>query len=101
MKIQDNINLSGPATSEAGKSAATQAVRHSGHGSASRAHGSSDQVSLSDFAGQLSRSLDASASQRASRVNDLAAAYQSGSYNPDPAAVSKSMVASMLGADLR
>jgi hypothetical protein len=40
----------------------------------------------------LSRALHASASSRSARVDQLAAQYASGQYQPDPAEISKSMV---------
>ncbi len=99
MKIQDSANLSNlaPSTNTA-RTAGTESVRSSGGGAGtSGAQRSSDQVSLSDFASQISSHLEASAASREARVSQLAAAYQSGSYQPDLAAVSKSIVDSSMG----
>ncbi len=105
MKIQDSANLSNLAPStDLAKTAATQSVRSTTGGSgASQTQRTSDQVSLSDFASKISSQLDASAASRAERVSQLAAAYQSGSYQPDLSAVSKSIVDASVGsaAELR
>lgn len=97
MKIQDT-NIGGLAFPDAAKTGATQGVRPGGDTSrAAQANRSSDQVSLSDFASKISGQLDANAAQRAERVGRLAASYQAGTYNPDPAAVSRKIVEASIG----
>jgi hypothetical protein len=85
----DQRNLAGAA--EAGRARESQSIgRDSRPVSSSTSGGSgSDQVELSS----LSRALNAGAGARSTRVQQLAAQYQAGQYQPDPAEISKSMVA--------
>jgi anti-sigma28 factor (negative regulator of flagellin synthesis) len=83
-----NDGLSGAGASGASR---TQEVStpHSGHRtSSSHSSGGDDQVQISS----LSSSLAAHGSERASRVAQLAAAYQSGKYEVNSMDVSKAMV---------
>ena len=83
----DQRNLTGAA--EAGRASGSQSIGRDSRSVSSSSGGSgSDQVELSP----LSRALNASASSRSARVDQLAAQYASGSYQPDPAEISKSMV---------
>ena len=91
----DPRNLTGAAAAETGRAQESQSIGRSSRAGTGRTGGSgSDQVELSS----LSRALNASASSRSSRVDQLAALYQSGQYQPDPAATSKSMVSDALSA---
>jgi anti-sigma28 factor (negative regulator of flagellin synthesis) len=84
----DQRNLTGAA--ETGRAQGSQSIGRDGRSVSSSGSGGSgsDQVELSS----LSRALHASASARSSRVEQLAAQYKSGNYQPDPAEISKSMV---------
>jgi hypothetical protein len=53
-------------------------------------------VELSGALGRLSQTLSSFHSERASRVQALAAQYQSGKYRPDSHATSRAIVASAL-----
>jgi anti-sigma28 factor (negative regulator of flagellin synthesis) len=88
----DQRNLTGAA--EAGRAREMQSIGRDGRSisSANSGGSGSDQVELSS----LSRALHASANQRSARVEQLAAQYQGGEYQPDPAEISKSMVSEAL-----
>src|SRR5438105_2931085 len=75
----DQRNLTGTAA-ETGRARESQAVGRDGRAGTAASGGSgADQVELSG----LSRALQASASARSSRVEQLAGQYQSGQYQPD------------------
>jgi hypothetical protein len=61
---------------------------------------SGDRVEFSGTLGRLSRTISAYESARGSRVQALAAQYQSGNYRPDSAATSRGMLTEALGAAL-
>jgi anti-sigma28 factor (negative regulator of flagellin synthesis) len=89
----DQRNLTGAAAAETGKARESQSIGRDGRTESSRSGAAgSDQVDLSP----LSRALNASASSRSSRVEQLSAQYQAGQYQPDPADVGKSMVGDAL-----
>ena len=52
----------------------------------------SDRVELSQALGSLAKAMSAESASRASRVSALAAQYQSGAYQPNSHATSKSMI---------
>ena len=70
----------------------------SGKSSTKGADSSGDRVEFSGNLGRLSRTLSAYDTSRASRVQALAAQYQSGNYRPDSVAISRGMVSEALGA---
>jgi anti-sigma28 factor (negative regulator of flagellin synthesis) len=88
----DQRNLTGAA--ETGRARESQSVGRDGRSVSSTKSGSSgpDQVELSS----LSHALNASASSRSARIDQLTALYQAGQYQPDPAQISKSMVSEAL-----
>jgi flagellar biosynthesis anti-sigma factor FlgM len=96
MRIYDR-DLTGTASAESGRSQETQrakqetATTQSQSGSAS-----SDRVELSSGLAGVTRALAAYGSDRTSKVQQLAAQFQSGSYNPDSLAISQGMVAQAL-----
>jgi len=91
-----NQNLSGASAAEAGRASEPQRTgRQDGTGSA-EASPSGDRVELSNTLGSLSRALSSYSNDRASRVQQLAAQYQSGSYQPDSMATGRAMVAEAL-----
>ena len=92
----DQRNLTGAA--EAGRARESQSIGRDGRSISSSTSGGSgsDQVELSS----LSRALSASASTRSSRVEQLAARYQAGQYQPDPAEVGKSMVSDAIAGSM-
>jgi hypothetical protein len=84
----DPRNLTGAA--EAGRAQESQSAGRAGRSTPSAISSSygGDRIDLSS----LSRTLDASESARSSRIAGLAAQYQAGQYQPDPAEISRSMV---------
>jgi len=71
-----------------------------GKTSANGVDGSNDRVEFSGTLSRLSRTLTTFESSRASRVQALAANYQSGSYRPNAAATSKGLIADAMSAGL-
>ena len=98
MKIYDR-SLTGAGTPEAGK---TQESQKADRTSSGRADGSAaaggDRVELSGALGRLSQALAAFGAGRSANVQELAAQYRSGNYQPDSAATSRSMVSEALAA---
>ena len=97
MRVYD-MNLTGAAAAEAGRTQDTQRVDRT---AASRTGGSGngntgDRVEFSSTLGRLSRALEASGAERSARVQELAAQYQSGKYLPNAAAAAKGMVSEAL-----
>lgn len=70
----------------------------SGKSGARGADSSGDRVEFSGTLGRLSRTLATYDSSRASRVQSLAAQYQSGTYRPDSAGASRGLVSEALSA---
>ena len=100
MKIYDR-NLTGASAAEAGRTQDTQNLSRAGKDkSATAVNSASDRVELSGSLSRLSQVLSASDSSRASRVQTLAAQYQSGNYKPDPMATSKGMIAEAMSTGL-
>ncbi len=96
MRVHDsNLNSVSIATHGSGRTEAGQGGRAGSTG----AHGTAgqDQLSLSDL-GNLVRTVSGDTPERASRVSQLSAAYKSGNYKVDAAAVAGSVVNDALGA---
>ena len=102
MRIYDR-NLTGASAAETGQAQKTQNLNRAGSDtSPTRAgDGSNDSVVFSGRMSQLSRALAAFESTRANRVQALTVEYQSGKYQPDPAATSKALVSEALSAGLQ
>ena len=83
-----NDGLAGAAASEASRAQESSRAGTSGKPSSGSAAGGEDQVQISS----LSEALAAQSSQRAERVQHLAAAYQSGRYQVNPTEVSRAIV---------
>jgi anti-sigma28 factor (negative regulator of flagellin synthesis) len=83
----ENANLNSP-LSATGKSAT--GLNTSGTGTVTSDSGSRDSVAVSSASSAWSTSF----SDRAARVGQLTAAFQSGTYNVSSAAISQSLVAS-------
>lgn len=60
--------------------------------------GGGDQVAFSSTLNSLSQAMSSDASNRQTKVQALAGQYQSGTYKPDSAAVSRAMVSEALAA---
>ena len=101
MKIYDR-NLTGTSASEAGRAQELQKAGGAGGGKSARpGDASNDSVEFSGALGTLSRLLASSDTSRASRVQSLAAQYQSGNYQASSTATSRGMIEESLGASLR
>jgi len=101
MRVYDT-NLTGTSAAETGRAQETQRVERSGQDQAARTNGSgSDQVQLSGALGRLSRTLSSFNEDHASRVQALAAEYQSGGYRLDSIATSRAMISDALSASLK
>jgi anti-sigma28 factor (negative regulator of flagellin synthesis) len=96
MRIYDQ-NPSGAAATQTG---GAPEVQRTGREGSSRTHGTAgdrDRVELSSSLTSLSRTLEAHHSDRAARVQELAAQYQRGEYRSDSAATGRAMVGEALG----
>jgi len=101
MKVYDR-NLSGASAAEAGRTQEAQQPNRSEQARAGSSRtGSEDRVELSGTLTRLSQALSAFGTSRASRVQALAAQYQSGNYSPDSLATSQGMVSEALSAGLK
>ncbi len=99
MRIDDRHIPAGQ-QANAEKTSGLQEIERAG---VSRAQGSgkraaADRVELSGLAGRISQALDASAAQRAERVEQVSREYAAGHYQVDAAAVSRAMVKEMQAA---
>jgi hypothetical protein len=99
MKVYDT-NLTGASALESARTQELQKLERGGSGRSSSAGAVSgdDHVDLSGALGRLSKTLSSFHQDRASRVQALAAQYQSGTYRPDSAATSRAMISDALSA---
>lgn len=95
MKVYDR-DPTGSATAGPGRSQEAQKADRSSGSSSLAGSNSADRVELSTGLASLSRAIAAEGSDRASRVQQLNAQYQSGSYQPDSLAISHGMIAEAL-----
>ena len=98
MRIYDR-DLTGTASAESGRSQETQKADRDATTSRTSQSGtnSGDRVELSSGLASVSRALTAYGSSRASKVQQLTAQFQSGTYRPDSLAISQGLVAQALG----
>jgi anti-sigma28 factor (negative regulator of flagellin synthesis) len=91
----DDINPTGTSAAQPGKTPESQEVERGTESRwiDSRWKSGADQVDLSDLAGRLSRVLNMSAAERASRVEKLTDQYAQGRYHVDSLAVSRAILA--------
>lgn len=97
----ENRNLTGATAAESGRAQETEKFNRNqgvqtGTGAIDK---TGDRVELSSTLATLSRAMSANSSERASRVQALAAQYQSGNYQPDSAATARGMVSEALLAE--
>jgi anti-sigma28 factor (negative regulator of flagellin synthesis) len=98
MKVYDR----GLTPAETGNTQDIQKLSNSTGKSATRgASTSGDHVEFSGNLGRLSRTLSTYDNSRASRVQALAAQYQSGNYRPDSAATSRGMLSEAVAAGIK
>jgi hypothetical protein len=97
MKVYDT-NLTGASAAEAARAPELQKAdrSNSGRSSPSGGSGSADRVEFSGALGRLSKTLSTFDRGRSSRVEALAAQYQSGKYRPDSLATGGAMVSEAL-----
>ena len=96
MKVYD-VNLTGPSATESGRSQEAQRTGRAGSQTiAATTSGGGDQVEFSDSLNSLSRAMSSYSDSRSAKVQALAAQYQSGTYQVDSLATSRSMVADAL-----
>lgn len=93
----NNGNTAGAAAETAG----AQNAQKSGRGGTSSGNldPNSDQVEFSSTLGGLSRAVANDSTQRQSRVQAMAAQYQSGRYQPNSLAIGRAMVADAVNAE--
>jgi hypothetical protein len=93
----DNGYLAGTQASQANRAAESQELEQAGRqrADATGAAGS-DRVELSALAHRIAGVLEAAEARQAGRVRELARAYQSGRYEPQPHEVSRAVVAEAL-----
>jgi anti-sigma28 factor (negative regulator of flagellin synthesis) len=89
-------NSTSASASGAGSAQEIQKSRAGGAATTSKSAITGDSVEFSSTLGSLSRAMESYSSSRSSRVQALAAQYQSGSYNIDSAAIGRSMVSEAL-----
>jgi hypothetical protein len=99
MKIYDS-NLTGTSAAQSGRTHESVKI---GRDQSTRSTGSrpgegSDRVEISSTLGRLSRALDTSSTERASRTQALAAQYSSGKYSAESKATSRAIVSEVLAA---
>jgi anti-sigma28 factor (negative regulator of flagellin synthesis) len=93
MRIVDNNSPANMPLGQAGRTAETQATGSTGKsGSNAPLPGGTDGLKLSRFTGTISQAIQGDSATRSQRVAQLSAAYKSGSYHVDPAAVSRAIV---------
>jgi anti-sigma28 factor (negative regulator of flagellin synthesis) len=96
-------NLTGATAAESGRAQETEkSSRNQGvqtGTSATQTDKIGDSVEFSSTLGTLARAMSASGSARSSRIQALAAQYQSGNYQPDSAATARGMVSEALLAE--
>jgi flagellar biosynthesis anti-sigma factor FlgM len=103
----DGPNLTGGTSAESGRAQETdKSSRSQGVPSSqgvqtgtAASNKTGDRVELSSTLGALSRALSTNGSERANRVQALAAQYQSGSYRVDSAATARGMISEALLAE--
>lgn len=91
MRVSDR-NALGTVAAETGRTQESAKVEQGGVAQTARAGSGGDRIEFSYTLGSVSRSLSSFSSQRAERVQALAADYQSGRYQPDALATSRAMV---------
>jgi len=97
----DGQNLTGATPAESGRAVETEKSNRSQgvQTGTSATDKTGDRVELSSTLETLSRALSASGSERSSRIQALAAQYQSGNYYPDSASTARSMISEALLAE--
>jgi anti-sigma28 factor (negative regulator of flagellin synthesis) len=95
MKVVDR-NLSSGSPVESGRTQETQRAGTTAGGAATTQAGNGDQVEFSNTLGSLARAMSTFNANHASKVQALAAQYQSGTYRADSLTTSRTMIAHAL-----
>ena len=96
MRVYD-VNLTSSSMAQTGRTQETQSGDRVANGRSGTSGGAgSDRVELSSTLGHLAQALAADGSNRAARVQALAAQYQSGRYQADSMATGRGMIAEAL-----
>jgi hypothetical protein len=98
MRVNDRNTL-GSAAVEAGRTADTQKSDRTDTARASAVDPTSDRVEFSASLSRLSRAISADNAQRQSHVQALAAAFQTGTYQPHSLGASRGLIAEAAGAE--
>lgn len=97
MKVVDrNLNSGSPV--ESGRTHEAQRTGTTAGGAATTQTSGGDQVEFSNTLGSLARAMHTFNANRASKVQALAAQYQSGAYRADSPATSRGMIQHALSA---
>jgi anti-sigma28 factor (negative regulator of flagellin synthesis) len=91
MRIND-LNTRGTLVAETGTASPAQKIGHSDSTRAATVSSSEDRVELSSTLAQGPQAMSAPDTERASRIQALAAQYQSGQYRSDSLATSQAML---------
>ena len=97
MKVVDR-NLNSGSAVESGRTQETQRVTSSTGSAATAQPSNGDRVEFSNTLGSLARAMSTFSANGASKVQALAAQYQSGAYQANSGATSRAMVAQALTA---
>jgi anti-sigma28 factor (negative regulator of flagellin synthesis) len=95
MRIYD-VNLTGSSAAEAARAQEAQRTDRSSSSRSVGTNAGGDSIEFSSSLGRLSQTMASYTSSRSSRVEALAAQFQSGTYRPDSAATSKGVVSEAL-----
>ena len=97
MRIHD-LNLTGTQAAESGRAQEAQRAERDGGmgGMAGGREASADHIEFSDTLNSLGRAMSAYSSDRAAKVQALAAQYRSGAYSANSMATSRAMIADSL-----
>ncbi|MGA3213653.1 MAG: flagellar biosynthesis anti-sigma factor FlgM [Terriglobales bacterium] len=100
MKVVDR-NLSSGSPVESGRTQETQRAGTTSGGASKAQASGGDKVEFSNTLGSLARAMSTLDTSRASKVQALAAQYQSGSYQANSLTTSRSMVAHALAPEAK
>ncbi|MGP8246772.1 MAG: flagellar biosynthesis anti-sigma factor FlgM [Bryobacteraceae bacterium] len=91
-----NSNISGGTAAGTDRTQEARGTEAAAGKTATSSSSAGDRVELSPALGSLAKAMSVESASRASRVASLATQYQSGNYQPNSQATSKSMVSEAL-----
>lgn len=91
-----NSNISGGTAAGTDRTQEARGTEAAAGKTATASNSGSDRVELSQALGSLAKAMSADNASRASRVASLSAQYQSGTYQPNSHATSRSMISEAL-----